>query len=69
MFQGDGASVDSLLASTGSLTTTLAEKDAVIGQLISSLSSVLNTVNDRSGQLDTTIVTLQQLVSGLASDR
>lgn len=69
VFQGDGASVDSLLASTGSLTTTLAEKDAVIGQLITSLSSVLNTVNDRSGQLDTTIVTLQQLVSGLASDR
>lgn len=69
VFQGDGASVDSLLASTGSLTTTLAEKDAVIGQLITSLSSVLNTVNSRSDQLDTTIITLQQLVTGLAADR
>jgi phospholipid/cholesterol/gamma-HCH transport system substrate-binding protein len=30
---------------------------------------VLQVVNDRSSQLDTTIVTLQQLVSGLAEDR
>lgn len=69
VFQGDGASVDTLLASTGSLTSTLAEKDQVIGQLITSLSAVLDVVNSRTGELDTTIVTLQQLVSGLAADR
>ena len=69
VFQGEDATVDGLLSSTASLTSTLAAKDQVIGQLITSLSSVLKVVNDRSGQLDTTIVTLQQLVSGLASDR
>jgi phospholipid/cholesterol/gamma-HCH transport system substrate-binding protein len=69
VFQGEGTTVDSLLSSTASLTTTLADKDKVIGELITSLSSVLDTVNQRSGQLDTTIVTLQQLVSGLAADR
>ncbi len=69
VFQGDGASVDTLLASTGNLTQTLAAKDAVIGDLITSLSSVLATVNSRTDQVDTVIVTLQQLVSGLASDR
>ncbi|MFW6775916.1 MCE family protein [Nocardioides sp. CPCC 205120] len=69
VFQGDGASVDSLLASAGSLTAELAERDAVIGDLITSLGSVLETVNARSAQLDATIVTLQQLVSGLAQDR
>jgi len=69
VFQGEDATVDGLLSSTASLTSTLAEKDQVIGQLITSLSSVLQVVNDRSSQLDTTIVTLQQLVSGLAADR
>ena len=69
VFQGEDATVDGLLSSTASLTSTLAKKDEVIGQLITSLSSVLQVVNDRSSQLDTTIITLQQLVSGLAEDR
>lgn len=69
VFQGDGASVDTLLESTGRLTTTLAQKDAVIGQLITSLGSVLATVESRTDEVDATIVTLQQLVSGLAADR
>jgi phospholipid/cholesterol/gamma-HCH transport system substrate-binding protein len=69
VFQGEDATVDGLLSSTASLTSTLAAKDEVIGKLITSLSSVLQVVNDRSSQLDTTIVTLQQLVSGLADDR
>jgi phospholipid/cholesterol/gamma-HCH transport system substrate-binding protein len=69
VFQGEDATVDGLLSSTASLTSTLAAKDEVIGKLITSLSSVLQVVNDRSSQLDTTIVTLQQLVSGLAADR
>jgi phospholipid/cholesterol/gamma-HCH transport system substrate-binding protein len=69
VFQGEDATVEGLLSSTASLTSTLAAKDEVIGQLITSLSSVLQVVNDRSSQLDTTIVTLQQLVSGLAEDR
>lgn len=69
VFQGEDATVEGLLSSTASLTSTLAAKDEVIGQLITSLSSVLEVVNDRSSQLDTTIITLQQLVSGLAEDR
>jgi phospholipid/cholesterol/gamma-HCH transport system substrate-binding protein len=69
VFQGEDATVDGLLQSTASLTSTLAEKDQVIGELITSLSGVMTTVNDRSGQLDTTLVAMQQLVSGLAEDR
>ncbi len=68
VFQGEGATVDSLLASTASLTSTLAEKDQVIGELITHLESVLSTVDERSDQLDTTVITLQRLVSGLAED-
>lgn len=69
VFQGEGATVEGLLSSTASLTSTLAEKDKVIGDLITNLSSVLTTVNDRSSQLDTTLITLERLVSGLSEDR
>jgi phospholipid/cholesterol/gamma-HCH transport system substrate-binding protein len=69
VFQGEDATVDGLLQSTASLTSTLAEKDQVIGELITSLSGVMTTVNDRSGQLDTMLVAMQQLVSGLSEDR
>lgn len=69
VFQGEGSTVQSLLSTTASLTSTLAKKDQVIGELIDSLSSVLVTINHRTGRLDTTIDTLQDLVSGLAADR
>lgn len=69
VFQGEGATVEGLLSSTASLTSTIAEKDQVIGDLITNLDNVLTTLNNPSDQLDTTITTLQQLVSGLAEDR
>jgi phospholipid/cholesterol/gamma-HCH transport system substrate-binding protein len=69
IFQGEGGTVDSLLTSTASLTSTLADKDAVIGQVVDNLNAVLDVVNARTGQVRTTISTLQQLVSGLAADR
>lgn len=69
VFQGEGPTVEGLLSSTASLTSTLADRDQVIGELITRLSSVLEVVQERSGQLDTTLVTLQRLVSGLAEDR
>ncbi|MFC4001585.1 MCE family protein [Prauserella oleivorans] len=69
VLQGEGGTVESLLAHTASLTTTIAEKDKVIGQVIDNLNSVLATINERTPQLDDLIVRLQQLVSGLAADR
>lgn len=69
VFQGEGATVDGLLSSTASLTSTIAQKDQVIGELITNLDNVLTTLNSPSDQLDTTITTLHQLVSGLAEDR
>ncbi|MGH1562157.1 MCE family protein [Mumia sp. DW29H23] len=69
VFQGEGATVDGLLSSTADLASTLAERDEVIGQLITNLNDVLSVVDERSTQLDTTLITLQKLVSGLAADR
>ena len=69
VFQGEGATIDDLLTRTASLTSTLAGKDQVIGQVIDNLNSVLGTVNSHGDQLTDLVVTLQQLVSGLAADR
>ncbi|NKQ56390.1 MCE family protein [Amycolatopsis sp. K13G38] len=69
VLQGEGGTIDSLLAHTASLTTTIAQKDQVIGQVIDNLNSLLDTVNARTPQLSDLIVKLQQLVSGLAADR
>ncbi|HEU5469578.1 MAG TPA: MCE family protein [Actinophytocola sp.] len=69
VLQGEGGTVETLLAHTASLTSALADKDQVIGELITNLNTVLDTVNARGPQLSELIVTLQQLVSGLAADR
>ena len=67
--QGEGGTVDSLLAHTAALTSTLADKDQVIGQTIDNLNAVLGTVADRDTKLTDLIVQLQSFVSGLAADR
>ncbi|MGH3435697.1 MAG: MCE family protein [Sciscionella sp.] len=69
VLQGEGGTVDTLLAHTASLTSTIANKDDVIGKVINNLNSVLTTINARTPQLSHLIVTVQQLVSGLAADR
>lgn len=69
VLQGEGGTVDSLLAHTGSLTTTLADRDQVIGNVITNLNSVLANINGQGDALSTLVGTLQRLVSGLAGDR
>ena len=69
VLQGESGAVEDLLANLGPLTTQLADRDQVIGQLIDDLNKVLGTVNARAPQLSDLITQLQQLVSGLAADR
>jgi phospholipid/cholesterol/gamma-HCH transport system substrate-binding protein len=69
VMQGEGGTIDSLLAHTATLTSTIAQKDQVIGQLVTNLNGVLDAVNAHTPQLSDLIVRLQQLVSGLAADR
>jgi phospholipid/cholesterol/gamma-HCH transport system substrate-binding protein len=69
VFQGQGATMDSLIANVGSLTTTLANKEKVIDEVIANLNSVLATVNSRGSELSDLVTTMSQLVAGLAADR
>lgn len=69
IFQGEGATVSDLVTRTATLTTTLADRDQLIGEVIDNLTKVLQTVNAHRNGLSTTLITLQQLVSALAEDR
>ncbi|MBV1850080.1 MCE family protein [Catellatospora sp. NEAU-YM18] len=69
MLQGEGGTVADLLARTASLTGTLADRDQVIGRVITNLNTVLAGLDQRDTKLSETIKQLQLLVSGLATDR
>ncbi|MEV7044940.1 MCE family protein [Amycolatopsis sp. NPDC051061] len=69
VFQGEGGTITSLLQHTASLTTAIASKDQVIGQVIGNLNTVLGTVNAHGPQLGDLIEQTQKLVSGLAEQR
>jgi phospholipid/cholesterol/gamma-HCH transport system substrate-binding protein len=69
VFQGEGGTLEGLLGHTASLTSTLADRDQVIGNLIDNLNEVLVTVGNRDRQLSDLILKLRSLVGGLAKDR
>jgi phospholipid/cholesterol/gamma-HCH transport system substrate-binding protein len=69
VLQGESGTVTGLLQHTASLATALADRDAVIGQVISNLDAVLTTLDGARDTLSDTILQLQQFVSGLAADR
>ncbi|GAA1442687.1 MCE family protein [Mycobacterium cookii] len=69
VFQGEGGTLEGLLAHTASVTSTLADRDEVIGDLIDNLSLVLDHVADRDKQLTRLIQSFRTLVGGLKKDR
>jgi phospholipid/cholesterol/gamma-HCH transport system substrate-binding protein len=69
VLQGEGGTVDALLSQTASLSSTLADRDQLIGQVITNLNAVLGPVDQRENELSNLVVQLQQLVSGLSADR
>lgn len=69
VFQGEGANLEGLLRSTGSITNTLAARDELIGDVITNLNRVLVTLSDRDEELSNLIVRLRGFVQGLADDK
>lgn len=68
VFQGEAGTVQDLLAATSSLTQTLADRDQLIGDVITNLNGVLTTVADNQDNVDSIVDDLQQLVSGLSAN-
>jgi len=69
VFQGEGGTLEGLLADTASVTSTLASRDEVIGDLIENLNTTLVHVADRDDELAELITSFRTLVSGLKKDR
>ncbi|UUU21860.1 MCE family protein [Streptomyces sp. DSM 40750] len=67
--QGEGGTVNSLLAHTASLTTTLADRDELIGSVIDNLNSVLKTLDRRGARFSGLLKQLRRVISGLSTDR
>ena len=65
VFQGQGGTVASILSQTAQLTSTLADRDRAIGEVITNLNTVLNTVNRHQKEFDSTVSNLEVLITGL----
>ncbi|MDN4175334.1 MCE family protein [Nocardioides sp. SOB77] len=69
VLQGESGTVQSLLARTASLTTTLADRDELIGEVITNLDRLLGTVDRRRTQLSELVLGLEEWMGNLAEDR
>lgn len=69
VFQGQGEAIGSFLAQTASLTTTLANRDQLIGQVVVNLNTVLGSLGDQSQQFDKAVSSLAELVKRLAAGK
>jgi phospholipid/cholesterol/gamma-HCH transport system substrate-binding protein len=69
VLQGEGGTVDSLFTQVGSVTSTLANHDALIGSVINDLNSVLGPLDTHDQQVSALIGNLQQFITGLSHDR
>ncbi|MFF3916079.1 MCE family protein [Streptomyces sp. NPDC001852] len=67
--QGEGGTVNSLLAHTASLTGTLADRDQLIGSVIDNLNTVLQTLDKRGSRFSGLLTQLRRVISGLSADR
>jgi phospholipid/cholesterol/gamma-HCH transport system substrate-binding protein len=69
VLQGEGGTIQELLARTASLTNALADRDQLIGEVVNNLSATLDTVDQRHQQLNTLVTELQRWMADLARDR
>jgi phospholipid/cholesterol/gamma-HCH transport system substrate-binding protein len=69
VLQGEGGTIQGLLEKTASLTTTLADRDELIGQVVDNLNATMETVNARSEQVTQLVVELKGWMTDLAADR
>lgn len=65
-FQGQGPTIASFLDQAAALTNTLSDRDQLIGQVVDNLNVVLGSLGGQSDRLDQAVLSLSQLVHGLA---
>ncbi len=65
VFQGQGGTINDILANTAQLTSTIGERDQAIGEVVKNLNTVLDTTVRHRQQFDQTINNLEVLITGL----
>ena len=65
VFQGQGGTIADILRQTSQLTSTLADRDKAIGEVITNLNTVLTTVNKHQDEFDSTVNNFEVLITGL----
>lgn len=66
-FQGQGDSIGSFLTQTAALTSTLADRDQLIGQVVVNLNTILGSLAGQGDQFAKAVDSLSSLIAGLAS--
>ncbi|GAA3521989.1 MCE family protein [Aeromicrobium panaciterrae] len=69
VLQGEGGTIQELLSNTASLTSTLADRDQLIGDVITNLSTLMQTVDNHHQELDELLVSMKSWFGDLAKDR
>jgi phospholipid/cholesterol/gamma-HCH transport system substrate-binding protein len=68
-FQGEGETIGAFLSQTATVTSTLADRDQLIGQVIVNLNTVLGSLGQQSDHFDKAVDSLSGLVKGLAEHK
>lgn len=69
VLQGEGGTVETLLQQTARLTNFVADRDEVIGDVLTNLTPVLDNLAGQGTELTGTVRELRALMTGLARDR
>ena len=65
VFQGQGGTINDILDQTAQLTSTLADRDQAIGEVITNLNTVLATTVKHEKEFDQTVNNFEMLITGL----
>jgi phospholipid/cholesterol/gamma-HCH transport system substrate-binding protein len=65
IFQGQGGTINDILDQTSQLTSSIADQDQAIGEVIKNLNTVLDTTVKHQKQFDDTLKNFESLVTGL----
>lgn len=65
VFQGQGGTINDILDQTAQLTSALADRDQAIGEVVKNLNTVLDSIVKKAGDVDSTVVDLESLITGL----
>jgi len=65
IFQGQGGTINDILDQTGELTSTLADRDQAIGEVVRNLNVVLDTTVKHQQQFDETVQNFEKLITSL----